>query len=212
MATSTISLASGARKAQVDDQGIVIAIPNSFSGSGAQLFKALKIESRGTADQYVFVKFGTSTLTPAQLTAWLTLIALIKVTGVDVSATYTVNLDGQDYDYPAQGGDGAQQIVDGLIAAIPGGTYSAINVANELIVERLDNATFPVTVAATGSGSLSVEDRLASGGIAIANGSMEEVGLSPADTHVGLICPTSQTADVVLRTIGKQAIPEKAVL
>ncbi len=208
MTTSTVSFDGGARKAQVDESGIVFKLPQKFSGSGAKLFNSYRVDSFGNG-RHVFVRFGDSTMVVGDLDPWLTLIALIKVVVVDDTSTYTVNLDSVDYDYVAQGGDTATEIVDGLIALIPGGTYTRVNVNDELVVERINEATFPVTVAATAAGELSTEDILSSGNVVAANGFIEEVGIADGNTHIGLICPPNEIAEVVVMVTRAQVIPQQ---
>lgn len=208
MATSTLSFDGGSRKALVDDIGIIFPLPQKNSLSGAQLYNSYRVDAFG-AGRHVFIKFGDNTMSLVDLTAWATLIALVTVVVVDDTATYTVNLDAVNYPYVAQGGDGATEIVDGLVAAIPGGTYNAANDDDRLVVSRIDGATFPVTVAATAAGELSTVDKLSSGNMVGTTGYIEEDGILPTQTHIGLICSPGETSQVVVMATRSQAIPQQ---
>lgn len=208
MTVSTMSFDGGSRKVVVTDVGIIFPLPQLFNVGGIPLYKAFRIDSKG-AGRHVFIKYGTSALALVDLSAWQTLRALVTVIVVDDTATYTVNLDTVDYDYVAQGGDTATEIVDGLIAAIPA-AFNAVNVNNELTIERVDLGVFAITVAATAAGQLLAEETLAKGNLIAANGYVEKDGISPTTTHIGLITPPGETAEVVVMAVVNQAVPQRS--
>lgn len=99
---------------------------------------------------------------------------VVNVTAVDDTADYTVNLEGNDFTYSAQGGDGVPQILAGLQALVDANAaYNAEVTGTDLWCRRDDRANLSSTaVSATGTGSLSKTD----------DKGYETVGLESEDT------------------------------
>lgn len=83
----------------------------------------------------------------------------VTVSAVDDTATYTVTLNGTDFDYPAVGGDLEADILAGLQAVVDAsGSYTATVVSSTLEIE-LDASpvqNFSSAVSATAAGGLSL--------------------------------------------------------
>ena len=88
---------------------------------------------------------------------------LVTVTTVDTAATYTLTLDGTAINYAASGGDVAQDIIEGLAAAIvANGTTNALVTATAASVSSVwtltitgrTSANYTFAVATTGTGVL----------------------------------------------------------
>lgn len=84
---------------------------------------------------------------------------IVEVDAVDDTATYTITLNGTDFDYPAVGGDLEADILAGLQAVVDAsGSYTAAVVSSTLEI-TLDDAperNFSAEVSATGTGALSL--------------------------------------------------------
>lgn len=76
--------------------------------------------------------------------------AWVDVNQVGYGVQYVVKLDGTNYTYstPASGTVSAKSVVDGLVAAIPSGTFTMVAVGNGFSIRRNNNADF--TIDATG--------------------------------------------------------------
>lgn len=76
--------------------------------------------------------------------------AWVDVNQVGYGVQYVVKLDGTEYTYstPASGTVSAKSVTDGLVAAIPSGTFTMVKVGNGFSIRRNDNADF--TIDATG--------------------------------------------------------------
>jgi len=86
-----------------------------------------------------------ATKSPAQAPkAW------VDVNQVGYGVQYVVKLDGTEYTYttPTTGTVSAKAVTDGLVSAIPSGTFTMVKVGNGFSIRRNDNADF--TIDATG--------------------------------------------------------------
>lgn len=113
--------------------------------------------------------------------------AEITVPTPDDASTYRVTVDGNDFDYVAQGGDGEAEILAGIAAAVDGqalapDTLSAVVEGSLVRVRRLDSLgnlerfpTISVSVPA-GTGVLAIVIRARRGDKTILNSFPEDIG------------------------------------
>lgn len=99
-------------------------------------------------NDYIFVLNRNITVAEGNtLSASKVNFAFVNINTVAYSSTYKVTLNGTDYTYttPATGSQlNVDDIVNGLIAVIPGGTYSSIAVGNTIFIQRIDTNAFSI--------------------------------------------------------------------
>jgi uncharacterized phage protein gp47/JayE len=87
----------------------------------------------------------------------------IDVDGVDNSALYRITIDAVNYDYTSDGTATAQEIVDGLIAALLSGSAPMVGTDDGSgtfhIISSDEESGYSVAVSAGGAGSLSITAR-----------------------------------------------------
>ena len=81
----------------------------------------------------------------------------VTINTVAYSSTYTVKLDGTDYSYATATTSttqlNVQDIVNGLVAAIPGATYTCTAVGNSIHIKRVNNADFSLEAKGGNAGT-----------------------------------------------------------
>lgn len=132
-------------KVSVGTSGIVVPIPD---------YEKNKHWALDLTGSRVFYKIGDSTLLagdPVTDADDNVIQQDIEVDTVDTSTTYTVTLNGVDYDYVPAGGDGEPEILAGLRDAInAGGDFVASATATVLTVRKEDWDAFTVATSVAG--------------------------------------------------------------
>lgn len=128
--------------------------------------------------------------------------SVLAVSSLDTSATYTVTLDGTDFDYAASGGDDEAAIATALAALIDADDdYVAEVDGDDLTVYRVDGSGLTVASSATGTGAWSQTD-----GDAMAHDALDDddgwlqLYVGP-DTHLALRCENAGSATVLMRPL-----------
>lgn len=137
-----------------DNTGVAVRLPSSRMIKAWQVECDEQVHFRKTDDPSAVVVEGDSEVAYVD----------IAVSAVDTSATYTVTVDGTDYDYAAEAGDAEAEILAGLAKALGSRVPDTDQVVAEvntnednLRVAKADEAAFTasdITVSATGSGGL----------------------------------------------------------
>lgn len=189
---------SSARLIEVDENGIVAPIPNPTR------YKTLLVDPVG-GSRHVFVRLGTSALTPADVEVWEAWRFVVTVGVVDVGDTYRVTLAGDNFDYIALGGDTDEDIAEELKLLIDADEdYSASRSGAVVTIEPADGETTytaATSMLATGGGTGTIsDDTPIKGGDQFAINGYPEPLATRGATHVGLKTEAGQTATVAIKS------------